>query len=165
MTNSDTPWQRWLRHELAQRGWRPVDLSRASSVQRSVVGRWISEGTVPDVRTARKAARALDVSLQELLVQAGVLTEDEAAPQTRPADPTALTDTALLGELARRLAERHTQGHVGHLGEAETRRRPSPEQPSDRKVLEDSTTVRAAFRPPQRRTRDVQEEQWEWGDA
>ncbi|MFI6030515.1 helix-turn-helix transcriptional regulator [Amycolatopsis magusensis] len=103
----------YLRGHLERREWTQADLARAGDVDRTLVGRWMKGTVGPGVENCRAVAHALGRPLVEVLVAAGLITEEEArerldakaAPARRggPVDLAALTDDQLLREIARRL--------------------------------------------------------------
>lgn len=72
---------------MTARGWSPADLSRASGVDQSVIGRWRDKGATPSPDNVRKVARGLARDVLEAAVAAGHYTADELArPGVRPVD-------------------------------------------------------------------------------
>ncbi|MFI9811378.1 helix-turn-helix transcriptional regulator [Saccharothrix variisporea] len=96
----------YLDGELRKRGLTTEDLARRAGVARSDITAW-RNGQPPSVPTARAIATFLGMSTLDILVEAGIIAEQEAS--RRPVeglDPTALTDDELLLELAKWLRSR-----------------------------------------------------------
>ncbi|MFI9815359.1 helix-turn-helix domain-containing protein [Saccharothrix variisporea] len=101
-TNPQPKLWTFIETHLANRGLTPGDLVRRTGVARSCISGWRRGGSL-NVPTARTLAKALDVTVLEVLVAADVLTEAEAHLRTRTPTPTTLTNREILAELSRRL--------------------------------------------------------------
>ena len=85
-------------------------LARTANIDRSLIGRWLNEGTVPSIDSIRAVSRAFRRDIREGLVATGLFTEEEMHFQTPTApDLRMLGDDELLGEVRRRLAARRAQ--------------------------------------------------------
>lgn len=107
MTDSRRPGQAdfpaWLHDKLDLHGWTQADFCRASGLSASVVYRYLTGKITPNIENSRLIARALGVSVLEVLVEAGQLTREEAsaAPATAlSADD--LPDAEIVRQVARR---------------------------------------------------------------
>lgn len=67
----------WLHAQLTLRDWRAVDAAEASGISAQTISAWIEKGTQPEVGDLRLLAAALDLPILDVLVAAGVLTEQE----------------------------------------------------------------------------------------
>lgn len=102
-TDDVQDWATYIDTHLAQRGWEVRELAAAADISPSVVFRW-RNGSPPNIKNARAAARALGVPLLEILVVAGIITPDEArASVTAPTGLSGVSDDELVAELQRRL--------------------------------------------------------------
>lgn len=96
----------YLQRHMDRAGWNRAELSRASSVDASLIGRWLRGEVVPAVDGARKVAEAIRRPLLEVLVAAGLITAAEAKQRTAAqADPGDLSNDELLAEIGRRMAD------------------------------------------------------------
>lgn len=97
-------WIGYLDKAIANARMRPSDLARATGVSDSVISRWRSGQSVPDVENLRRLSTALRVPLLELLVAAGHISASEARMKDKPAPPAAPVgagvDPDVLAELA-----------------------------------------------------------------
>jgi len=64
---------------MAAREWTPADLSRASGIDQSVIGRWRDKGATPSPENVRRVARGLARDVLEAAIAAGHYTADELA--------------------------------------------------------------------------------------
>jgi transcriptional regulator with XRE-family HTH domain len=92
-----------LGYDLSSRGGGRARLAEESGVSAATIGRAVSGRSVPEPRLLKRMAPVLQVSFGELLVRAGITTEDEvqqaAAPSLTPeqaAVQLGLTDPSLL---------------------------------------------------------------------
>lgn len=89
----------WLDRRMRERGFpRPADLSRATGIDASLIGRWLRGESLPGATNLRRLAPALDMVEVELFARAGHL--PDAIPSARPARER----PAVVGELERLLA-------------------------------------------------------------
>lgn len=99
-----TRFSEWFDTLARDRGFETdASVARTLGIQQSVIKRW-REGSAPSVDNLRKVSHRLSVPMQQAMIAAGYLTEDEAAVVTIPADPSTLTNDQLMAELARRVA-------------------------------------------------------------
>ncbi|XVV06108.1 helix-turn-helix domain-containing protein [Actinosynnema sp. CA-248983] len=92
---------KYLEARMERSGMSTSDLVRAVGVHRSRLTDW-RRGRSVSLETARALAHLFDVPLLEVLVAAGLLSEDEA--NARPMrDATSISDKVLVAELRRRL--------------------------------------------------------------
>lgn len=123
-------WAEYVQRHLDALGWDNATLSRVAQlpdgrrIDRSLIGRWINEGTQPSIESIRAVARALDRDIREGLVAAGKLTAeevgmfiDEDLPPTSP-DLRLLSDDELLDEVRRRMRRRHGAWVESESGDA-----------------------------------------------
>lgn len=68
----------FLDERLQAKGWKPADLARASGVSESRISAWKNHGTPPNFASVLAVAKALDEPLVRVLVEAGMITKDEA---------------------------------------------------------------------------------------
>jgi transcriptional regulator with XRE-family HTH domain len=68
----------FLDERLRAKGWRPADLARASGVSESRISAWKNQGTPPTFASVLAVAKALDEPLVRVLVEAGMITKEEA---------------------------------------------------------------------------------------
>lgn len=100
----------YLQMQLDRKQWTRADLSRASGLDQSLLGRWSRGDVAPAVDSARTFAATIGRPLLEVLVAAGLLTAAEAKQRADvPPDPAVLTDDQLLAEIRRRMASRDGQ--------------------------------------------------------
>jgi hypothetical protein len=81
---------------------------RLTGINQRTIGRWMNGESIPNKPAdVAKFAQGFKVNILEAFVQAGMLTEEEAAmpPPMRP-DPAAIDDGELIEELRRRLDQR-----------------------------------------------------------
>lgn len=103
---TSNPWWHYLDDQLRERKWTVADLSRASGVSQSRIGHWRDTGAAPSTKNARAVAAALGVPLLFVLVEAQILTSDEAMLRTdrRPSlEPFSVSQ--LLREVQRRYTD------------------------------------------------------------
>lgn len=74
-----TSWWTWVERLMLAREWTPADLSRASGVDQSVIGRWRSHGATPSPDNVRRVAEALRRPVKEAVVASGHYTAAELA--------------------------------------------------------------------------------------
>lgn len=102
--NSSARWAEWVQQHLDALGWTNIDLARAAGIDRSLIGRWLNDGTRPTIESIRAVCRAFHRDIRQGLIMAGLFTEAEmqtsapAAPDVR-----LLGDEELLGEVRRRM--------------------------------------------------------------
>ncbi|GGP34189.1 helix-turn-helix domain-containing protein [Saccharothrix coeruleofusca] len=107
--STPSSWWQYVQANLDNQGWTTGDLARHTGIDRSRFTDW-RRGRSVSIENARTIARVFGASPLEVMVAAGLLTEQEAQlRRTRP-DPAALTDEELLAELGRRL--RRADGKV-----------------------------------------------------
>lgn len=105
----ESAWARWLTDQLAERGWRQVDLVRHapdSALSTPQVSRWMRRGETPTVDSVRATCAALRIPAVDGLLAAGVLQPEDLGTEVveRPARGAhALRHGELLEEIARRL--------------------------------------------------------------
>lgn len=79
-------------------------MARAANIDRSLIGRWLNEGTQPSIESIRAVSRAFHRDIREGLVATGLFTDKElyidgpAEPDMRLVD-----DDRLLNEVRRRM--------------------------------------------------------------
>lgn len=78
----------WLMAALAERGLNQSQLARRIGVATGTVNRWVNEGRRPASTAFETLARELGVSVDEVMLAAGVLEEESAriGPRARLAD-------------------------------------------------------------------------------
>src|SRR5690606_9052362 len=78
----------WLAAALSERGMNQSQLARRINVATGTVNRWINEGRTPAASSLEPIARELGVSVDEVMLAAGVMEEDRAriGPRARLAD-------------------------------------------------------------------------------
>ncbi|WP_018682220.1 helix-turn-helix transcriptional regulator [Actinokineospora enzanensis] len=110
--DDDRRWWTYFKGELDRREWTTADFERASGINRSRVVAW-SNGSKISIDNARAVASTFNTSLLTVLVNAGLLTADEAgAPAAQAPNPADLTDDQLLGEIRRRLHDAPIRRHL-----------------------------------------------------
>lgn len=114
-----------------------ADISRATGISESQVGRWRSQR--PTIDTLQKVANKLGVPLLAPLIAAGYVTEDEAGVTSIPAPPADLSDDELAEEVRRRLVAKSDQaqeaaGYCCREGSRREREGPRPAGASARPV-------------------------------
>jgi transcriptional regulator with XRE-family HTH domain len=70
----------WLQRRLQERDWTITDLARAMGVQTSLISRWMAGRQKPTAESANRIAEVLQISVDEVLTEAGlrpVLVTDE----------------------------------------------------------------------------------------
>jgi transcriptional regulator with XRE-family HTH domain len=70
----------WLQGRLQEREWSITDLARAMGVQTSLISRWMAGRQKPTAESANRIAEVLQISVDEVLTEAGlrpVLVTDE----------------------------------------------------------------------------------------
>ncbi|GAA2684791.1 DNA-binding transcriptional regulator, XRE-family HTH domain [Actinosynnema pretiosum] len=103
--SAPSPWWDYIERNLEYRNLTTGDLAREVGVDRSRLTAW-RKGAKISIPTARAIARLFQVSVFEVLVAAGMLTQQEADHQPASTDPTDLSDEQLISELRRRLKQR-----------------------------------------------------------
>lgn len=78
-----------------------VELARIADVHKATVGRW--DETSPNLEPVIRLARHYNRPVLEMLVAAGLITDDDAARTPQPFDIGSLSNHALMRELNRRL--------------------------------------------------------------
>lgn len=97
-------WWAWLEGQLEELGWSRADLARAADVSQGRIAGWKDAGIAPSIDNARAVAHALGVPLLTVLVEAEILTSEEARQRTdRTVSIQDFTTRQLLRELERRL--------------------------------------------------------------
>ncbi|SER96101.1 Transcriptional regulator, contains XRE-family HTH domain [Lentzea xinjiangensis] len=99
------PFGDYLRAELKQRDMTAYQLAEKTGIAQPVLSRWMGGKTVPTIDNLRPVAEALNLPLLELVVRAGLLTEEEAGAKLKLVNTTAdkLSDDELLAEVGRRM--------------------------------------------------------------
>lgn len=116
----ETDWARWLRRELHDRGWQPIELSRRSNgrIATSQPTRWLRKGRVPDPASISVVCDILGVPAIYGMVAAGHLPADAiGATLVQQPDLTTASTRRLLEELARRLPAQADPGQRDDLGD------------------------------------------------
>jgi transcriptional regulator with XRE-family HTH domain len=101
-----TGWGNYLQGQLASRGWSNSQLSDRADVNRSLIGRWLSGETLPEIDSIRRVCQALGTDIREGLIRAEIFTAREMnlTDDGRP-DLTMIRDEDLVAELQRRLQQ------------------------------------------------------------
>jgi transcriptional regulator with XRE-family HTH domain len=81
MSNKPPFWQ-WLLAKLNEAGMDRDEFAAKVGVQKSAVSRWLGNVSKPDVASSRRIARALNVSLAEVLIA----TDDAEPEDFRPSE-------------------------------------------------------------------------------
>ena len=68
-----------LRKELKERDWSIYRLASLSSIPPSTIKGWLYNGREPSMSNARKVAKALDKTVEDLAAAGGVASESRAA--------------------------------------------------------------------------------------
>jgi transcriptional regulator with XRE-family HTH domain len=119
--NSGTPdaggrgWADYVQANLDSLGWSNSTLASQADIDRSLIGRWLNEGTQPSVESVRVVTRAFGRPVWEGIVAAEILTEDElkaTPPPSREPDLRLASDDTLLAEVRRRM--RRGRGGTPH---------------------------------------------------
>ena len=78
----------WLARTLRERGKNQSQLARAIGVATGTVNRWINENRTPQAASIEPIARELGVSVDEVMLAAGIMEEDRArvGPRARLLD-------------------------------------------------------------------------------
>lgn len=99
------PFGEYLRAELKKRDMSAYQLSEKTGIAQPVLSRWMGGKTVPTIDNLRPVAEALNLPLLELVVRAGLLTEEEAGAKLKLVSTTAdkLSNDELLAEVGRRM--------------------------------------------------------------
>ena len=71
----------WLKAELARRKWKPRELARRAELDDGIISRALSGARVPSTKSLERIADALDVPIEEVLRQVGILPPDEEEDQ------------------------------------------------------------------------------------
>ncbi|MHB9131512.1 MAG: helix-turn-helix domain-containing protein [Armatimonadota bacterium] len=79
MTNLDY-FADWLRRELEERGWDQAELARRSQTSTALISRMLSGERRPGAVVARRLARALHLSPEEVFRKAGMLPRPASQP-------------------------------------------------------------------------------------
>lgn len=95
----------YLRAELKRRDMTAYVLAEKTGISQTVLSRWNSGKTAPTIDNLRPVAEALNLPLLELVVRAGLLTEEEAGAKLKLINTTAdnLSNDELLAEVGRRM--------------------------------------------------------------
>jgi transcriptional regulator with XRE-family HTH domain len=92
---------------MAARGWTAADLSKASGIDQSVIGRWRDRDARPTPENVRRAARGLGRNIREAIVAAGHYSAEELAERGRMNDPcddlSGVSHERLTGEVLARM--------------------------------------------------------------
>lgn len=107
MTMTDQTQTRWgiyIEKRMDAIGWKNVDLARASGIDRSLIGRWRNEDTVPAIESVRSVAHAFGRDIREALIEAELFTEDEMQARTITPDIRLISDEELTEEVRRRMS-------------------------------------------------------------
>ncbi|MEU5695922.1 helix-turn-helix transcriptional regulator [Actinosynnema sp. NPDC020468] len=100
--NTPSTWWDYIEKNLEYRGISTGELARRAGIDRSRFTDW-RKGKSASLEAARAIAGVFDASPLEVMVAAGLITEQEARQtRTRP-DPGELSDDELVAELTRRL--------------------------------------------------------------
>ncbi|GAA3881798.1 hypothetical protein GCM10022243_52940 [Saccharothrix violaceirubra] len=104
--SNHSSWWKFVERQLADRGLSTGDLARLAKVDRSRFTDW-RRGRKISIENARSIARVFELSMLEVMVEARLITAEEA--QLREIAPNAgmLPDEELVNELGRRL--KHAQ--------------------------------------------------------
>lgn len=76
--NNEVLFGEWLREQLALRDLSQSAFARSMGIAVATVSRWINDGREPSSTNIPLIARALDLSVDEVMLAAGVLPESEA---------------------------------------------------------------------------------------
>lgn len=116
-TQSETGWARWLREQLRERDWQPIEITRRTGIASSQTSRWLDSPRVPDVPSIKKVCRAFDVPVVTGLLAAGVLDRSDIdGVVVEVVDLSRVSGRALADEVAERLLRAE---HVDHGGSGE----------------------------------------------
>lgn len=69
----ETTFGDWLQRRLERRGWQQADLHHATGISRGLISAWVRGAKLPDSRSARRIAAALELEPEEVLYAAGHL--------------------------------------------------------------------------------------------
>lgn len=97
----DNRWWAYLQRLLDDNDLTPAGLAAKAGIDRTLFTGWKNGRTV-SVPNARAIANALGLNILDVLVNAGILAENEAALTESDPDPSVLSDDALLAEIRRR---------------------------------------------------------------
>lgn len=98
-------WRDYIERHLVPYDRNVAALAAKAGLQRSIVSQWVNKGTQPSLENARKFANGVGVPLLQVLVAAGLITEEEAKLRAAaPPDAGKLSNEELVDELQRRLA-------------------------------------------------------------
>ena len=98
-TGGDTGWARWLRDQLRERDWQPIEVTRRSDgkVASSQMTRWLDSSRTPDIESIRKVCAILGVPAVAGMIAAGRLRpEDVGATIVQRTNLRGLSKTELL---------------------------------------------------------------------
>ena len=71
----------WLKAELERRKWKPTELARRAELDDGIISRALSGARVPSTKSLERIADALDVPVEEVFRQVGLLPPDEEEDQ------------------------------------------------------------------------------------
>src|SRR5690606_36417143 len=100
-------WDQYVQANLDSLGWTNSTLAVRAEIDRSLIGRWLNEGTVPSVESVRAVAKAFRRPVWDGLVAAKIVNEDEligGTPKSGEPDLRLVDDETLLAEVRRRMA-------------------------------------------------------------
>ena len=108
-------WAQYVQANLDSLGWTNSTLAVRADIDRSLIGRWLNEGTVPSIESVRAVAKAFRRPVWEGLVAANLLKEDElmATPTSNEPDLRLVDDDTLLAEVRRRMKRGRPGGGGG----------------------------------------------------
>jgi transcriptional regulator with XRE-family HTH domain len=132
MTQSQ--WWGYVERLMDARGWTPADLSRASGVDQSVIGRWRDRAATPSPENVRRVATAFGRDIREAIIASTHYTAAELAgtADDPPApDLSVLTHEELRDEIYARM-------RISPQAVARRRRVPAGDRPE---VNTDATTL------------------------
>jgi transcriptional regulator with XRE-family HTH domain len=73
MTSKTLDFADWLQAELQRRGWNQAELARRSGITSGQISRVLNREQGAGLETMRAVAQALDISLYDVFVRAGLL--------------------------------------------------------------------------------------------
>lgn len=101
-----TEFGQYLRKLAEAKGWyTDAELSRATGVDGSMLSKWWSGATQPNLESLRKMAPHLGVRLGDLLVRSGQATPEELGMRGQPPTPPSTPREPLLREVAAALQD------------------------------------------------------------
>jgi len=71
----DTDFGKWLREQIKSKGWKQVDLVRATGLTRQAIGNYINLNRIPDKYAMKKLACALNLPVHALYQAAGLISQ------------------------------------------------------------------------------------------